>query len=681
MGSRTALGGPLMRRTFAFLILALCFVPLSRVSLAADDESAEAARFWTADRLHTILIRISSQQWRMMQPGRVRRDRPYLVASAMPRPSMQPSTRPVLVAAAPQTQPMVHIEGERLDPNFYGFDFAYVKAAFECDGITLKDVGFRQRGNSSYNWGASGYKRPYKLDFNRFVEGQKFNGLTGFYLNNNAYDPSLLRETLAYQTFRELGVPAPRTTFALLYLTIEGRLGREFLGLYTLIESVDSKAFLKNHFASSKGLLLKPWSIRGLPYMGEEWRAYTQHYNPRTDLTPLAARRTIDLIKLVNYADDVTFRQQIEGYLNVDKFLRFVAGHAILANLDTIFYTGHNFYLYLNPNDNRFYFMPWDLNLAFANFTSAATVEQHLHLSISRPHTGEAKIIDRLLAVPQYNEVYRNHIKQFMAGTFNSDKLFPRIDGFQAVLAQADQAADTAWKARFIKPTTNPSTRPVQIPPRPIPQLMGWQGQPAIPLKTFITRRIESLNAQLTGETDGFTPGYHRPPNPPPGGLRADPAFGSLPAIASAALRAADANCDSKLTHAELLNALRESFASADTVRQNSLDQPALAQAISRILQRVAPQRRGDRGSRRAPARQADPGPLWANAVLKAVDTDKTGRLTLPQLLAAADRALALADRDKSARLDEDELLALLDSLAAAAPPPPATRPSTEPAR
>jgi len=40
--------------------------------------------------------------------------------------------------------------------------------------------------------------------------------------------------------------------------------------------------------------------------------------------------------------------------------------HTITSNLDSILCVGHNYFLYLNPTDDKFYFIPWDLNLSFA---------------------------------------------------------------------------------------------------------------------------------------------------------------------------------------------------------------------------------------------------------------------------------------------------------------------------
>ena len=640
----------------------------------ADDASADA--FWTADRVHVMHIRITEQRWQVMQPERKARSLPGIAASAQPRPSTQPSTQPV-VAENPTTQEAEYEEGERLQPNNFGYQFAYVKADFECNGMVLKDIGFRLRGNSSYSWGARGYNRPYRVDFNRFVDDQEFHGLRGFHLNNNGYDPSLMRETLGYEIFRQLGAIAPRTTYALLYLTIEGKIEREFIGLYTLIEQVDSKAFLKDHFDSAKGLLLKPRAVRGLPYMGEQWEPYETRYFPEDPPSPEHARRMIDFTKLINYADDATFRKEIEEYLDVDQFLRVLAGHVLLSNLDNFLFTGHNYFIYLNPKSDRFIVMPWDLNLAFANFTSAGTIEQLVHLSMTRPHSGEMKLIDRLLAMPKYDQFYRETLQRGMKEIIAPEKIFPRIDALESLVVQADAAADAAWIAKH---TPAGTTRPATIPKRPVTTLMGWQGRPAITLKDFITQRIASLNEQFAGETDGFSMAYRPSPVPPPGGLKAAPPYGNLPALTLSILRGADVNCDSRLTVREM-NATITGFFAEARAAEGILDEAKLAVTMVRAIQRVAaqqPQQRGDRGDRgnnRRPVRIAEPS-AWVAAIMNALDAKKTGSIRLADTLEAAGKAFAAADKDKSGRLDENELLVLLDTIAATTPPPPATQPA-----
>ena len=76
----------------------------------------------------------------------------------------------------------------------------------------------------------------------------------------------------------------------------------------------------------------------------------------------------IAFARLVHKADDATFRKEIGSYLDVDDYLRFLAATAFVANADSFFVLGHNYYLYLHPKTGRLHFIPWDLDRAFANF-------------------------------------------------------------------------------------------------------------------------------------------------------------------------------------------------------------------------------------------------------------------------------------------------------------------------
>lgn len=78
-----------------------------------------------------------------------------------------------------------------------------------------------------------GAKAAFKL---KFPKTGLFLGLRRMTLNNMVQDPSMLRETLAYDLFRALGVPASRTGYAFL------RVNGEPYGVYLNIETLDSVA-------------------------------------------------------------------------------------------------------------------------------------------------------------------------------------------------------------------------------------------------------------------------------------------------------------------------------------------------------------------------------------------------------------------------------------------------------
>ena len=149
-------------------------------------------------------------------------------------------------------------------------------------------------------------------------------------------DPSKAREALAFARFREAGVPAPRTALAEVTLTVPGEHPKAYLGLYTLVEPVD-RAFLKDRFQTDKGLLLRPQGLRGLDFLGDDWEKYRGPFRPLAEPTPDEARRFIEFVRIVQQGDDERFCKEIASYLDVDRFLRFMAVQSLIANADGFF--------------------------------------------------------------------------------------------------------------------------------------------------------------------------------------------------------------------------------------------------------------------------------------------------------------------------------------------------------
>jgi spore coat protein CotH len=371
--------------------------------------------------------------------------------------------------------------------------YAYVRAKVTIDGTTLTDVGLRPKGNSSYTTAQEGIYIPFKLDFNRFVPGQRYLGLTCLNLHNNAFDESRLREHLSYQVFREANLPASRTSFAKVFLTIPGKYDRHEIGIYSIVEEVD-KDFIKTRFPSGKGLLMKPETVTfGLRDMGDDWNAYIRTYQPRSEATPKQARRVIEFVQLVEKADDKTFADRIESYLNIDQFLRHLAVHTVTANLDSILCIGHNYFVYLNATDDRLYFIPWDMNLSFGAWVWLGAPEDLVNLSLYHPHVGDNKFIDRILAMESYQEIYRRHIVDLLATTLAPDKLEKQIDELD----------------KLIRPDG-----------KPLPNRKGRDWNIKVPpLRDFPRKRAEAVQAQLNG-AEGYRPSirldriFNLPPNP-----------------------------------------------------------------------------------------------------------------------------------------------------------------------
>jgi putative membrane-bound dehydrogenase-like protein len=387
------------------------------------------------------------------------------------------------------------------EKNLFGTDFPWVEADFTADGKTLTKVGVRYAGDITYFVSTRGLKRPLKIAFDKFSD-QQYKGLSAVQLHAMPLDPSKAREALAYSIFRAAGVPAPRTAFAEVTLTVPGKHDKEYLGLYTVVENVDAK-FLADRFGSDTGLAMKPFRVRGIDSLGEDWDRYKGQYQPQRDATKDEARRVIEFAKLVNQATDDEFKKQIGSFIDVDAFLRFLAANALTSNLESFFALGHNYTLYLEPKANQFHFIPGDLEFSLANFLLMGSPDQLMDLSVMKPYPGENKLTDRLLAIKDVHEKYQQLLKELTATIFTKAQLLKDIEAIDRTTKEIREKEAKAVVARK----------------EPAPGFGGPGGMGPQPpdIKTFAEKRTESVAAQLAGKSQGYAPqqfGF----GPPPGG-------------------------------------------------------------------------------------------------------------------------------------------------------------------
>jgi spore coat protein CotH len=388
-------------------------------------------------------------------------------AAMQPSPGMLPGF-PGGPMPPPKVEPKPGEPTRDMHRSAFGIEFPWAVASLSTDGKTIEKVGLRYKGNSTYVRASRNLKRSLKVDIDRHDDAARFHGLKSLTLSNAVMDPSKSREALAYSIYRAAGVPAPRTAFAEVTLTVPGKYDKEYVGIYTLIEGVD-KTFLKLNFKNNAGLLMKPERIPGLVYLGEDWARYKNTYLPKREATKEEIRRVIDFTKLVNAAPDAKFNQEIASYFDVEAFLKFMAVTAIVANFDS-FHGGHNYCLYLHPETNKFHFIPWDLDLALGGFPMLGTPEQ-MDLSLTKPYAGQSKLADRLMANKEYAEQYQQILKEVVPFCFSKEKLLSEIAAIEKVVnpliekemtasrrGRRTRAASAVLRATWVGSGTRPRT-------------------------------------------------------------------------------------------------------------------------------------------------------------------------------------------------------------------------------
>lgn len=132
---------------------------------------------------------------------------------------------------------------------------------YQCDavinGTTFYSVGIRPKGNTSLSSIVSdpdNDRYSFKLEFDKYVEGQTCWGLDKLILNNNYADATNMKEAVIYDMYRYLGADASLYNYA--EISVNGA----YWGVYLALEAVEDSFLLRNYGVES-GELYKPDSM------------------------------------------------------------------------------------------------------------------------------------------------------------------------------------------------------------------------------------------------------------------------------------------------------------------------------------------------------------------------------------------------------------------------------------
>lgn len=287
------------------------------------------------------------------------------------------------------------------------------------DTVLAKPVGVRLRGNTS----RYAEKKSFKIDFREFG-GKKFFDYKKFNLKANVNDPSLIREPLTLQQFRELGVPAARTHHTRLYIN------DEYMGVYLNVEQIDD-VFLERRNGHSEGYMYKcSWgaNLSSSTQVLDEVM-FESEINKDTD-TRTEVGHFVDVL---NGASDEAFVSEIEQVFDVDTYLRYLAVEAVTGHWDGYSYNQNNFYLYYNSVTGIVQFFPYDTDNTWGiDWVGQDWAKYDLTAWVM---PGQPRpLTTRILGVPSYRAKYTEYVKQLFETTFTHTFIDPQLSSFQNML-------------------------------------------------------------------------------------------------------------------------------------------------------------------------------------------------------------------------------------------------------
>jgi spore coat protein CotH len=377
----------------------------------------------------------------------------------------------------------------------FGNKFGYAKADITIDGEFFKDAGLRFKGNSSYRFAGRSLKKPFKIDTNRFIKGQKFHGRTKINLSNAFLDSAFMKEKLGYEIYRAAGIPTPGVGWAAVTLTVEGIAKKKHLGVYCLIEQVDNRYLIRKFGKLSKGsLLMKPEAVDDWEYFGgnelEKYQSYGIKYgeNQKEQI-----KRFSELLKLIEHGSNTEFEKQIGNRLDLNFFAGYLAATSILVNIDSYIGMPHNYYLMIDKANEKLKILPWDLNETFGTFTMGRSPEMLVKWDIDKPWISKRRLSERLFEMESFRKRYRAVITKLMKEDFTEKNLFKRIAAFEKAISPYIKKDEIGKGLTGMHMGINGDSSGVN----------KAVDRRVFAIKPFIRQRITSVNDQLAGKAEG----------------------------------------------------------------------------------------------------------------------------------------------------------------------------------
>lgn len=455
-----------------------------------------------------------------------------------------------------------------------GIEFDYVHADLEFEGRLLANVAVRYKGNGTFMESRNSLKRSLKIDLNKYAKDQGLGDVKTLTLQNNVTDASLMNEVLAYRLYRDAGVPAPRTAYARVFVTVPGKYERKYFGLYSMTEAVD-KRFAERHFRTKRGAILKPVTPSLFTDLGADWEAYNQIYDPKVALDDEQKKAVMDLSRFVTLADETAFAAHIGEYIDLAEFARFMAVMVYLSDLDGILGVGQNLYLHLHPKNHQFQFIPWDQDHSWGQFNRASQ-DQRDKLSIHHPWQGENPFLERMFKVEAFKKLYLARLEEFSKTIFKPERIAQQVDQVAAIIRPAIQEESESKLARFDKTVAG------ELLAAPGP----FGGGQTKPIKPFTKVRTESVLDQLARKSEGLVAGSGFP------GFGGGAGLGRM--FAHSLFQILDKNKDAVVTQTEFTEGFVRLFHTWNSDKSGSL---TLAQLRSGIEKDLIPTRQAFRRS------------------------------------------------------------------------------------
>ncbi|MEK5393146.1 CotH kinase family protein [Margalitia sp. FSL K6-0131] len=256
-------------------------------------------------------------------------------------------------------------------------------------------------------------KKSYNISF---YKPSNYKGKKEIHLNAEYKDPSMIRNKLSLDFFADIGVLSPESQY--IFLQLNGR--QE--GIYLELESVDEH-FLKRRSLPDGSIF---YAVDGdanfslISELDDETKkslllGYEKKYGKDSDDHYLQ-----ELIFIINTLLKGEFEKEIVHHLDVEKYLRWLAGVVLTQNYDGFV---HNYALYRNGDTGLFEIIPWDYDATWGRDVNGKYMQED-YVRIEGFNTLTARLLD----VDSFRKKYQGLLMEFLSNQFTVEYMKPKVE-------------------------------------------------------------------------------------------------------------------------------------------------------------------------------------------------------------------------------------------------------------
>ncbi|NOT61881.1 MAG: hypothetical protein HOP19_16830, partial [Acidobacteria bacterium] len=312
----------------------------------------------------------------------------------------------------------------------------FIPCRFKYGAIDLPRVGCRFKGNSSFM--RNGIKRPFKFDFNEFVPGTNFLGMSKLNFQTNDLSPDFMREKL-FSDFIGKFIPSLRMVHVRLYVN------DAYYGLYTAMEQPDKNMMESRFGRNEDGNLWEGNEILGgmpggqpparpdLTWRGADPTPYRTIYELETNVEGNDYSQLIQFLDVLNNTPTAELPAKFEAIADVEELLTYMALNHLFVNLDSYVNDAGEYYLYNRSRDGKFIAVAWDHNESFGTTGDGTprlpnpAMMDLFWLPANATTTNQRPLAQKLWDVPAYRRHYLRIMAKLLREGFNTETFTPRV--------------------------------------------------------------------------------------------------------------------------------------------------------------------------------------------------------------------------------------------------------------